>query len=196
MKHLLTADVSIRGTRPLWIHHFTPEAIPADGKKEKTGVAGNDPEEWRMTVMMTQERQLYLDPSYIFGCLVGGAVHTKKGRGTIEKNVRATLQVLNDRILIDRFVPAEPIPTDSTLPVYMDIRSVVNPNTRGRNVRYRIAAGSGWSTSYRILWDKTVVSRDEMEACNRDAGALVGVASGRRIGMGRFEVVSFSIEAP
>jgi hypothetical protein len=41
------AQVTIVGTRPLLFHHFGPETIPADGRRERAGVAGNNPDEWR-----------------------------------------------------------------------------------------------------------------------------------------------------
>jgi hypothetical protein len=194
--NILSAEVEIRGTRPLLWHRFGPDTIPASGKKERQGVAGNDPGEWRRSVLATIDRQLYLEPSYIFGALRDGAKHTKRGRGTLQPMVAATLQVEDDRILLDRFLPenADDIlactPED---PVYLDIRSVKNPATRARNIRYRVAASSGWSTRFTILWDMTVVSRGEMEAIARDAGMLAGIGDGRSIGFGRFTVERFEV---
>lgn len=43
---MLKATVSRQGVRPLLWHHFGPDTLPLDKKREKTGVAGNDPEEW------------------------------------------------------------------------------------------------------------------------------------------------------
>lgn len=192
MANILQARVTIKGVRPLLWHHFGPEALPLE-KQERTGVAGNDPEEWRKTVLMTQERQLYVMPSYVFGCLRDGAKYTKKGRGSIQTALVATLQIMDDVVLVDRHVPPEPLPTDPTLPVYLDIRSVKNPSTKGRNVRYRVAASSGWTCSFTLLWDKTVVSRGEMEAVLLDAGRLIGLGDGRAIGYGRFSVESFDV---
>lgn len=192
MGNMLEAAVIVRGTRPLFWHRFGPDALPLE-KREKTGVAGNDPEEWKRTVLVTKEGQLYLEPSYAFGCLRDAAKFTKKGKGSIQALVAATLQVLDDRILVDRRLP-ENLTTDDTEPVYLDIRSVRNPATRARNVRYRVAASSGWTASFRILWDGSIVSRGEMNAVLIDAGRLVGLGDGRSIGFGRFEVVSFDVE--
>lgn len=192
MGNMLMANVTIRGIRPLLWHHFGPDALPL-GKKERTGVAGNDPEEWKRTVLVTSEGQLYLEPTYIFACIRDGAKYTKKGRGSIQPMVAATLQVLDDRILIDRFLPEGELTTDSSQPIYIDVRTVRNPATRARNIRYRVAAAPGWTASFRILWDATVVSRDQMHAVLIDAGRLVGLGDGRTIGMGRFEIVSFEV---
>ena len=194
MSNIIRATVTIKGTRPILWHHFGPDAIPLE-KQERSGVAGNDPEEWRKTVLMTKDRQLYVEPTYIFGMCRDAAKYTKKGRGSIQTAVAATLQVAEERVLVDRFVPEEPIPTDPEEPVYLDVRSVKNPATKGRNVRYRVAASSGWATTFTLIFDRTVVSRAEMEAVLRDAGTLVGLADGRTVGFGRFTVESFEAAA-
>lgn len=192
MSNIVTARVTIKGTRPILWHHFGPDAIPLE-KQEKTGVAGNDPEEWRKTVLMTKERQLYVEPSYVFGCLRDAARYTRKGKGSIQAAVAATLQIEDERVLVDRFVPDGTPPTDPEQAVYLDVRSVKNPTTKARNVRYRVAASSGWTTTFALLWDKTIVSRAEMQAVLVDAGRLVGIADGRSVGFGRFTVEAFEV---
>jgi hypothetical protein len=191
--NMLTATVTIEGTRPLLWHHFGPDAMPLE-KQERTGVAGNDPEEWRKTVLFSNKtRQLYVKPTYVFGTIRDGAKHTPRKRGTLQPFVAATLQVADNLVWIDRYLPEEPIPQDPEEPVYLDITSVKNPSTRARNVRYRIAASPGWQATFTIEWDKTVVSRGEMESALNDAGKLVGIGDGRAIGNGRFVVKSFDV---
>lgn len=195
MSNMLTATIGIKGTRPLLWHKFGLSALSPQ-KRERSGVAGNNPEEWKQTVLVTEERQLYLEPSYIFAAIRDGAKYTARKRSTLQPLVSATLQVLDDRILIDRFLPdpETPLSTNPTRPVYLDIRGVKNPATKGRNVRYRVAASPGWLASFIILWDKTLVSRGEMEAVIIDTGRFVGVGNGRSIGFGRFAVESCTVE--
>lgn len=205
MGNLITAKVNIRGVRPLWQHRFGPDALPLE-KREKTGVAGHDPQEWRRTCMITQDGQLYVDGSYIFGAMRQAGIYTKSGRATIQKSLVATLQVMTDLVLLDRWYPGfpnghgfdvetvEPCKGDLTQPVYIDCRGVVNPSTKGRNVRYRLACSPGWQCEFDILWDKTIVDRTSMQAVVIDAGRLVGLGSGRSIGMGRFEMTSFEVQ--
>ena len=207
MGNIITAEVTIKGKRPILWHWFGPDAIPLE-KVERTGVAGNDPEEWRRSLLATGDGQLYVDGTYIFSCLAGkegGGKYVPKRRGTILTALAATLQVLDDRVLIDRWLPGFPnghaydvrkadVPErDPSLPVYLDVRSVVNPAPKGRNVRYRVAASPGWSATFTLQWDKTIVSRGEMESAMIQAGDLVGLGSGRRIGMGRFVTESFTV---
>lgn len=192
--NMLRANVTIRGTRPLLWHRFGPDALPLE-KQERLGVAGHDPSEWRRTVTATTEGQLYVDSSYVFGCLRDAAKHTKKGRGSIQALVVATLQVAESIVLIDRYLPdgLNSLPTDPTLPVYLDIRGVVNPSTRMRNVRYRVAASPGWQCGFTLEWDCTIVDRNQMQAVLVDAGRLVGIGNGRSVGMGRFAIISLAL---
>lgn len=205
MSNMTTARVSVVGTRPLFWHKFGPDAISLE-KQERTGVAGNDPETWRKTTLVTKDGQLFLEPMNVSASIRDGAKYTKRGRGSIQPKVIATLQVVDDRILFDRWMPTFPNghecdlktlevpPTDSELPVYLDIRKVINPNTKSANICYRIVAASGWKCSFTILFDKTVVSRNEMEAVLNDAGKLVGIGNARKIGMGRFNVTEFEVQ--
>lgn len=191
---ILKAKVTIVGKRPILFHSFSMDSIPL-GKREMTGVAGNDPEEWKRSVLKTKENQLFVDSTYIFGCLRDGGKHIKCGRGSIQAKISSTLVVLDEIILLDRFVPDEDkISEDKTEPVYVDVRSVKNPATKGRNVRYRVAASAGWKASFQIEWENTIVSRGEMQSAMESAGSFVGLGDGRSIGFGRFMVEKFIIE--
>lgn len=189
--NIVRAKVTIKGTRPLLQHAFGPEAIPLE-KGEKTGVAGNDPAEWRRTMMVTKEGQLYVRGTYIFGCVRDASKHTKQGKGSIMPKVAASLQVEESVVLLDRWLPKEGDPTtDPTESVYIDVCGVRNPSTKGRNVRYRLAASPGWQCSFTLLWDKTLVPREVMRSILNDASVLCGLGDGRSVGNGRFEIVSY-----
>jgi hypothetical protein len=193
MANIIKARVSIVGTRPLLQHKFGPESIPLEKQEISDGVPGNTPSEWRKTCMVTNERQLYVDSTYIFSMLRDAARHTKKGRGSIQAAVAATLQIEEERILLDRWLPDEDPTTDKAKPVYIDIAGVRNPATKQRNVRYRLAASAGWKAEFTLVWDKTIVSREQMRSILNDAGVLVGLADGRAVGYGRFTVTSFEL---
>lgn len=203
MSNIVTAKIVIKGTRPLLIHWFGPEAIPLDTRQEKTGRAGNDPETWRKTTTVTRAGQLFLPGTYAFATIREGSKYTKKGRGSIQADMVATLQVLTDQILIDRFMPgagagevydikkAETPTQETDQPVYLDVRMVRNPSTKGANVCYRVACAPGWSCAFTIQWDKTIVNEPQMRASLIDAGKLSGIGNARKIGMGRFEIAQF-----
>jgi len=195
MENYLRGKVTIRGTRPLLWHVFGPESIPLE-RKEKSGVAGNSPDEWRQTYTADTDGHLYLRGDYAFSTLVQAAKYTKVRRGSIQKNMQATLQILDDVIYVNRYMPPnlDDLTRDPTAAIYLDVRSVKNPSTNARNVRYRVASCPGWEATFNILWNKTIVSQNEMANVLEDAGLLVGIGDGRAIGMGRFEVVDFVVQ--
>jgi hypothetical protein len=185
---LMYAKVKIAGTKPLLFNSFSTETLSLR-RKERSGVAGNDPEEWKRTYTANENGQLYVDPSYIFGCMREASKYTKIGRSSIQSKLSATLQVLSTSIYFNRFIPEE-MSQDISRPVYLDVRSVRNPTTRGRNIRYRVALSPNWKTEFEIIWDNTLVASQQIKAVLHDAGMLVGLADGRSIGYGRFEVDS------
>jgi hypothetical protein len=191
--NVVEAVVHIEGTRPLLWHAFTPDAIPLE-RKEKTGVAGNDPVEWQRTVLVDQgTRLLYIPGTYAFSCIKEGGKYIKKGRSSYQPIIIATLLVLDDAIFIDdRRLPELPT-TDPDQPVYLDVRGVRNPATRGMNVRYRIACRSGWTCAFRLRWDRSLIATELLESILNDAGQFAGIGSGRAIGMGRFQLKAFEV---
>lgn len=195
--NLITAQLTIEGVRPLLFHRFSSAAIPLE-KRELSGVPGNNPEEWRQTYLVTADGQLFLPPTYLFSCFKDAAGFTKKGKTTLKKPVSSTLQVTDFQVLIeDRYLPSKPVfieqgeIIDPMPETYVDVCGVRNPSTGGRQIRYRLATSPGWRCTVNLQWDKTIVSRGEMEAVCRDAGKLVGLGDGRSIGFGRFEVQQF-----
>ena len=192
MSNIQLGSVEIAGTRPLLLNRFGPDAIPLT-KAERTGVAGNDPQEWRRRVCWNEQRQLRLEAPAVFASIRDGGRFVKKGRGTLQSMIVATLQVNEDLILLDRFLPDGELPTHPTAPVFIDVRGVRMKASGAWNVRYRLAASRGWRASFHLLWDKTIVSREELHAACIDAGRYAGIGDGRKIGFGRFEIVKFEV---
>jgi hypothetical protein len=182
------------------MHKFNISVLSTE-RKSKKGSAGNNPDEWKETVFCEDDGTLFMPGEYFFACLKNGAIHTKIGRGTIQKKVAATLQIITEKSILNRKLPGkldelsvENWPKVGQGPVYLDIRGVMNPNSKGRNVRYRVACTPGWECTFECQWDDTIVSSDHMRAVFSDSGILGGIADGRSIGMGRFEIISCDIE--
>lgn len=184
-----TAKVTIEGVKPLLFHTFPIEAL-----SEKVSKSGED--EWKNTVLMTPNRQLYIMNTYVQNAICDGGKEIKVGRGSLSKKIASTLEVEELVIpLVDRFVP-EPenlLKLDSE-PVYLDVRSVVNPATKGRNIRHRIAASPGWVCHFTISWDDYIASKEQVKMCIENGGSFQDVGDGRKIGFGRFKLLSFSCE--
>lgn len=188
--NMIEASVEIEGTRTLFWHAFSLGALSL-GRREKGGVAGNDPQEWQKTVLYDQlTRQLYLPDTYLFASIREGSKYTKVGRASYQTRIIATLQVLDERNMVDRYLPEVPSADVNQL-VYIDIRPTNNPATRGKNIRYRIVAAPGWHCQFRIAWDRTVISTEIMQSILRDSGSMAGVGNARAIGKGRYLIRSF-----
>ncbi|MGI8385715.1 hypothetical protein [Robertmurraya sp. P23] len=183
------AKVKIKGTRPFLFNNFSIERIPLK-RTTKGGVAGNNPEEWKSSYRVTEEGQLYIEPNYIFSCLRAGGKYIPKSRGSLESDVAATVQVISEKILLDRYVISQSnITTDSNDEVYIDVRPV---SRRGvKNIRYRLATQKGWETEFVVKWDSTLISPEQLHSICIEAGSFAGLGDGRKIGFGRFEVISF-----
>lgn len=195
MSNVIQANVLIRGIRPMLIHHFGPDAIPLE-RREKSGVAGNDPEEWKRTVLMADNRQIYVPCEYILANFRAGSRIAFGPRGGHAGKLTACLQIASENIFFNRFVPENLHEylnrTDAS--VYLDVRGVKQPTTKARNVRYRVALSSGWQSQFSIVWDKTIISRDEMHSIVIHSGQFVGLGDGRTIGFGRYTVEEFVLK--
>ena len=189
----ITAKISIKGTKPILFHTFPIEVLTSG--KTKSGSTGKDEEEWKTTVLMTGNRQLYVMGCYLVGSIKSAGKLIKVGKGNMMKKIESCLECSQDIILLDDlFVPSEDQITKSSLDaVYIDVRSVVNPATKGRNLRYRVAAKSGWELSAVIQWDDSIVSKETMKECVTNAGLYEGIGDGRRIGFGRFALMAFEM---
>lgn len=186
---LARARIRIIGTRPILFNHFSPECLPLKRQK-RSGVPGRDPDEWRRTTLVDENGQLFIKPDYVYSCILAGAYYSG-GKRRMQDRVGATLRVMTERIpLVNRSLPPDPLPYEGE--VYLDVRPVRNPASRGRNIRHRVAASAGWIADFTIEWEDTLVDPRTMESIIRDAGCFCGLGDGRKIGFGRFEVKEFT----
>lgn len=190
---LVSATVKIKGIKPILINTFPISSL--DSSRSKSGSAGKNEEEWKNSVLMDEKRRIYVMNSYLLASITAGGKQIKVGKSTLSKKIGSTLEISEDRIFLeDRKVPEEKDLTRlTTEPVYLDVRSVVNPMTKGRNLRHRIACSAGWRLSFTILWNDMAASKDNMKQCLEFAGMFEGIGDGRKIGFGRFQVESFSM---
>ena len=189
----IQAKVEIKGIKPILFHAFNPEAL--SDRSAKSGSTGNNDSEWKATVTMNDKRNLYINNDNIFATLKEGAKHLKVGKGNLSKKIASTLIVSPSKIYFEDLIvpPEKELLRLDTEKVYLDVRSVVNPMTKGRNLRYRIAAAPGWTCTFFIEWDDYVASKENIKICAENAGMFSGLGDGRAIGLGRFEVQSFQV---
>lgn len=186
-------NVEIVGVKPIIFNKFNMESL-TDQKKPKVGNSGNNPEEWKHSFFVEGKR-IYIPGAYLFAALKNGAVNTKVGRGTIQKTLISALNICDERVYLNREIwddwentEYENLPTNSDSPVYIDIRMVANPNTKGRNIRYRLAMSPGWKMSFSLDIDESLISNAQIKKVIEDTGKLQGIADARSLGYGRYEV--------
>ena len=186
-------DVKIKGVKPFLFHKFNIECLQ-DTQKPKSGSIGNDPYEW-MNTFFHDQNKLYMPGTYMMSTLNNGSVHTKVGRGTLKKTWMSAIQIDNEKIYFNRSIPegweewkVEDFILDSSKDVYIDVRMVQNPNTKGRNVRYRLAMSPGWECEFSLICDPSLLSKENIEKVIRDTGKMQGIADGRTLGYGRYQV--------
>lgn len=189
---------SVIGTKPFLYHKFNIEAI-TDTKKPKEGSSGNQPSEWKKTIW-NEGKRLFVPGFYFLSAFTTAGKYVKIGRGTISKQVASAVTILDERVYFNRELPDEldnldnnNISKDSSSPVYLDIRAVSNPNTKGKNIRYRLALSPGWEFEVAFMWDDSIISADQMKSTVEALGKLVGFSEGRTIGYGRFEITEWSV---
>lgn len=182
------------GKKPFFFHKFNTEVL-TQSQKPKEGTTGNNPNEWKSTVWSEEER-LFIPDNYLFSSIVGGGKHVKVGRGTISKNLAGTVEITGARFYFSNRTLPKPIEEieegdiskDPSKDIYIDMRMVANPNTKGRNVRYRLALSPGWEVEASCEFDDSVISPDQMKTAIECAGKFVGIGDARAIGYGRFNI--------
>lgn len=188
-----TVTFKIKGITPFLYHKFNIEQL-SNKSKTKSGSAGNDPEEWKTTVW-NEGKRLFIPGFYFFSCICAGAQYVKAGRGSIAKKLAGCLLIKTDKAFLNRELETpieetetENITKDSSRAIYLDVRGVKNPATKGKNVRYRLALSPGWETDVECEFDDTVISKDDFRRALEASGKFSGIGDARLIGHGRFEV--------
>jgi hypothetical protein len=153
-----SVKVEIKGLSQLLMHSFPLVPIEAIDKKspaEQAELAAyRDPE----------TRDLYVSATAVQRCLVSGATYSKgKGRGSLQKNVAACVQI----------GPQERLSL-GTKEYVIDSRPVVVPATKGRVVRHRPRLET-WALSFTIEYDERLLTEAQMRRIVDDSGSRVGL---------------------
>lgn len=192
------AVVEIEGLSSFLYHKFNIETL-TNTKNPKEGSTGNSPHEWKAKIW-NEKRKLYIPPIYIHSSISEGGKYIKVGRGNLLKYIRSSLTVLDQKIYFDRELPDdienlnnENVSTNPEEPIYIDVRAVVNPMTKGKNVRYRLALAKGWKLKFKLAFDDSIVSKEQLKTATENAGTLSGIGDARTLGHGRFSVKKFTL---
>jgi hypothetical protein len=189
--YMKTIEYRMKGTTPFLFNKFKIEIVSTKNKT-KHGTAGNDPEEWKDKIW-AEGKRLFLPAYYIFGSVSEGAHYVKEGKGSIKKKLMGCLLVKGEKFYLNYELPKEidkiereDLSLDSSQEVYLDIRAVKNPVTKGKNVRYRLGMKTGWFLDVKLEWDDTMLSKDNIRNTIEHAGKFVGIGDARLLGHGRY----------
>jgi len=186
-----TYEVAIESTVAM-LHH----GAQAVGMQEKdtttrkpTGNAllGN-PEEWKQTIYFDEKDGVYL-PATCFeaSCKNASKQFKVTGRTTATKFVESGMFCVDDHLQF--LVDGKPIKTLDDERIVVDKRTVKNPSTKGRNVRYR-AKFDKWFSKFRVIVTADdYISKDLLKQIIEYAGAYVGVGD-YHPKFGRFKLIS------
>jgi len=143
--------VTIKGISPLMMHAFPMQPIEKLEKRppeEQAELAAyRDPD----------TSNLYVPAEAVRQSLIAAAAYTKK-----QKLAAACVLVGPERLGLGV----------STFEI--DARPVVIPSTKGRIVRYRPRL-EGWSITFTLVYDPSLLKETEVRRIVNDAGSLVGL---------------------
>ena len=172
------------------LHHGSQSVGMQEKSMKKQGgdaLTGN-PDEWKQTIYFKEDFGVFL-PSSCFEASVKNAAKQFKisGKATATKFVDSGLFCVD--ICLPFFVDGKPIKTLDDSRIIIDKRTVKNPSTKGRNVRYR-AKFDEWESTFRIVVTADDYLTDKLITdIITYAGLYVGVGDFRPK-FGRFQLVS------
>lgn len=143
-------EIEITGTTPILMHGSQSIGTETTVGKKKGGDAlTGDPEEWRKTIYFNDEVGVYLPPELFEASWMLAGKEFKSGRTNVVKYVKSGVMIKEN--FLPFYSRGKPIRTlEDVTPKDIDIRSVKNPSTKGRNMRYR-ARFFEWSTKMNVI---------------------------------------------
>ena len=180
--------IKIKSGSPMLHHGSQAVGMEKTSKKRKGGDAllGN-PDEWNKTIYFDEKVGVYLPASVFEACLINAGKQFKIGR------IAATGYVKSGVFCMDEHLPflvdGTPVMTLDDKRINIDKRTVKNPSTKGRNMRYR-AKFDKWSSEFKLMvTSDDYINSDLLEEIINYAGMYVGVGD-YRPRFGRFTLES------
>lgn len=171
-------DVQIKGVYALLMNRFPLEPVEALDKKPPE-------EQAKIACYHTPMGELFVPGVNLQRALIAGATFSKgKGRASLQKPVAACVFVSPEYMIID---PQK---------YNIDSRAVVIKATGGRIVRHRPRFEMGWTLSFTLEYDDTLLTEKQLRQVVDDTGSRVGIGDFRpekKGPFGRFMVISWEV---
>lgn len=181
---MLTVECEIRGIAVMLQNNAlgSDEQIKQKGRRATSG-AFNNPEEWRGKLHRCKDGTIG-HPAVALERMLETAAREFKAdkRRTMKEVVKACIFVKPDMIPINNAI---------TEPDFIHEAQAVNPNTRGRGIRYRPAFKEGWTMKFNVeIDDADAVPPDRLKEMLDFAGKRIGLGDWRPR-YGRFVVSEY-----
>jgi hypothetical protein len=180
-------EIELESMSPMLHHGSQALGMEEQEMKKKGGSALiGDTEEWKKTVYFDEKIGVYLPASNVEAALIEAAKQFKiSGRATATKFFKSGVFIMDDTLPL--LVNGNRITDINNIEV--DKRTVKNPSTKGRNVRYR-AIFRQWQTKFRIMISSDdYIKEDLLKQTFEYAGLYVGLCD-YRPRFGRFVLKS------
>lgn len=182
------------GIAPLLQHKYPmPTLLEMKQGGKKTTGSKDYTEEWRDSLYLTQDKEIYQPATHFEAAMVGAAVNYKipgKRGKTYKFLFKAAVFVAPDVILHGMSEPKE-LDTDEQKRLYIDARPVVVQ--RARVVRLRPAFSAGWKLEFDIEIADNEIAPSLVNEVLTLAGQSVGIGDFRPK-FGRFMVTRFEVD--
>jgi hypothetical protein len=181
-------EVGIESISPMLHHGSQNVGMEKESLKKKGGIAlMGDPEEWKKTIYFDEEIGVYMPAISLEASFVNAAKQFKiSGRTTATKYFKSGVFIMDEKL--DFTVNGKKI--KSLDEVEVDKRTVKNPSTKGRNVRYR-AIFKKWQSHFKVLLSADdFISNELLKEVIEFAGMYIGVGD-YRPRFGRYKITSF-----
>ena len=184
-----TYEISIKSIVAMLMHGSQSVGMEGPKTKKKGGFAlQGDPDEWKKTIYFNREVGIFLPAISFEACMKNAAKQFKiSGRATATKYIESGFFCIDEHLPF--LVDGKPITSLDDSRIKIDKRTVKNPSTRGRNVRYR-AKFDSWSSTFRVIVTADdYISEELLVEIIRYGGSYIGVGD-YRPRFGRFQLVS------
>jgi len=179
--------VQIKSIGPM-LHHSSYNIGMDTTRKKKGGNAIlGDTEEWKKTIYFDESFGVYLPSISLEASFIEAAKQFKMGRGTYSKYFKSGVFI--NEIMLPFYVEGSEIKTLEDKRIIIDRRTVKNPATKGRNMRYR-AMFKEWESEFDVtIAADDYIDKEILQDVMNYAGKFIGVGD-YRPRFGRFTVVS------
>jgi len=189
-----TYEVEIEGISPLMQNNIENILLGISDRPKAGNALIGDAEEWRRKVYYKPEIGVYIPSAYIEGALLKAAKEFKvTGRKRATEYVKSGVFVEDETLPL--YVDGQTVKTIDEINngnpnCYVDKRVVQNPNTKGRQIRYR-PCFNNWSSRFRlVVFSDEYIPSELLLKILKYAGLYVGIGD-YRPRFGRFNVTKF-----